>query len=101
MSESKTIQARPKLIPSTRLTLALLISCALFIQYSQRVSLSIAIVCMVNRTNINTEQKSVIKYGSWILQDKQFILTEFQQQILLGAHWFGGFISMIPGILRI
>ena len=91
----------PRLIPSTRFTLALLVSFALFVQYAQRVSLSMGIVCMVDRTNINTIESSHIlqilnktittinKYGSQFLKEKQFFLTEFQQQILLAAYWFG------------
>jgi hypothetical protein len=99
-----------RLIPSTRFTLALLISFAVFIQYAQRVSLSMAIVCMVNKTNINIVSKpnsystkvqnrtttTIIKYGSQLLKEKQFFLTEFQQQILLGAYWFGYLLSLMP-----
>jgi hypothetical protein len=46
-------EAPPRFIPSTRFTLALLVFFALIVQYSQRVNLPIAIVCMVNRTKIN------------------------------------------------
>jgi hypothetical protein len=102
----------PRLIPSTRFTLALLISFSLFVLYAQRVSLSMGIVCMVNRTNINiasnltsyphqfTNRTSTIqaKYGSLFLKDKQFFLTEFQQQILFGAYWFGYLLTLTPGI---
>lgn len=102
---------RPRLIPSTRFTLALLISFALFTQYAQRISVSIAIVCMINKTNIQTASETtahlteiqnstsavIRKYGSELLQEKQFFWTEFQQQILLGAHWFGSNLALIPG----
>ena len=97
----------PRFIPSTRFTLALLVSCALFIQYAQRLSLSMAIVCMVNRTNIDTASKvysnvttpiTAVKYGSQFLKEKQWFFNEFQQQILLGAYWVGGTVSLIPGI---
>ena len=103
---------RPRFIPSKRFTLALLVSFALFIQYAQRLSLSIGIVCMVNKVNIESASKTtsnpvhrqnssttttIHKYGSQLLQDKQFFLTEFQQQILLGAYWLGATIGLIPG----
>ncbi|CAF0860880.1 unnamed protein product [Adineta ricciae] len=85
-----------RLIPSTRFTLALLVSFALFIQYSQRVSLSMGIVCMVNRTATDNASKFSVKYGSELLNDKKFAWTEFQQQILLGAYWFGYIFTLIP-----
>jgi len=55
MGTGKTIvlvdgEAPPRFIPSTRFTLALMVFFAFMIQYSQRVNLPIAIVCMVNRT---------------------------------------------------
>lgn len=55
MGTGKTIvlvdgEAPPRFIPSTRFTLALMVFFAFIIQYSQRVNLPIAIVCMVNRT---------------------------------------------------
>ncbi|CAF0997152.1 unnamed protein product [Adineta ricciae] len=43
-------EAPPRFIPSTRFTLGLLVFFAFIVQYSQRVNLPIAIVCMVNRT---------------------------------------------------
>ena len=88
-----------RLIPSTRFTLALLVSFALFIQYSQRVSLSMGIVCMVNRTTTDNASKFSLKYGSELLNDKKFAWTEFQQQILLGAYWFGYIFTLIPSNL--
>jgi hypothetical protein len=104
--------APPRLIPSTRFTLALLVSFALFVQYAHRVSLSMGIVCMVNRTNTNkmpnltssftqVDNRTLItspKYGSKFLKEKQFFLTELQQQILLGAYWFGYLVTLAPGI---
>ena len=90
---------RMRLIPSTRFTLALLVSFALFIQYSQRVSLSMGIVCMVNRTTTDNASKFSLKYGSELLNDKKFAWTEFQQQILLGAYWFGYIFTLIPSNL--
>ncbi|CAF5060493.1 unnamed protein product, partial [Rotaria socialis] len=42
-------EARPRLIPSTRFTLALLVFFAFIVQYSQRVNLPIGIVCMIDR----------------------------------------------------
>ena len=58
MGTPKTIilvdgEAPPPFIPSKRFTLALLVFFAFIVQYSQRVNLPIAIVCMVNRTRIN------------------------------------------------
>jgi hypothetical protein len=100
----------PRLIPSTRFTLAILLSFGFFVQYAQRVSLSMGIVCMVNRTNINTISRSTsypgqyinstsvlpTKYGSQFLKDKQFFWSELQQQILLGAYWFGYIFTLLP-----
>jgi hypothetical protein len=112
---TERVSTPPRLIPSTRFTLALLVSFALFIQYAQRAGLSMAIVCMVNRTNINKASKihsysnqiqnlttatTIIKYGSQLLKEKQLVLNEFQQQILLGAYWLGGTFSLIPGIAK-
>lgn len=89
----------PRLVPSTRLTLALLVSFALFVQYAQRVGLSMAIVCMVDRTNLRQFSNKTLqlptKYGSEILKDKQFLWSEFQQQILLGAYWFGYIFTLV------
>jgi len=87
----------PRLIPSTRFTLALLVSFALFVQYAQRVGLSMAIVCMVNRTGQfdNKTLKISTKYGAQILNEKQFLWSEFQQQILLGAYWFGYIFTLV------
>ena len=69
------------------------------------------IVCMVNRTNINTTLNSTtyprqflnttsvktIKYGSQFLKEKQFFLTEFQQQIIFGANWLGSILTLVLG----
>lgn len=43
-------EAPPRFVPSKRFTLGLLVFFAFIVQYSQRVNLPIAIVCMVNRT---------------------------------------------------
>ena len=107
---TERVSTPPRLIPSTRFILALLVSFALFIQYAQRLSLSMAIVCMVNRTNIGIASKpnqspnqvqnvtTIIKYGSQLLEEKQLFLNEFQQQILLGSYWVGSTLGLIPGI---
>jgi len=109
MAGDKT-SSTPRLIPSTRFTLALLVSFALFVQYAQRVSLSMGIVCMVDRTNIKTLSKAPsdfaqfdnrtvtisTKYGTRFLKDKKFLWSEFQQQILLGAYWFGYIFTLVP-----
>ncbi|CAF0852556.1 unnamed protein product [Rotaria sordida] len=108
---SGNVLTSPRFIPSTRFTLGLLVSFALFTQYAQRVSLAMGIVCMVNRTNINTASsitsysiqthnrtiKIPTKYGSQYLEDKQFVLSESQQQILLGTHFFGYLLTLAPG----
>jgi hypothetical protein len=100
----------PRLIPSTRFTLALLVSFALFVQYAQRVSLSMGIVCMVDKSHLNMPLKSTLypgqiynktgttsnKYGTQFLNEKQFLWSEFQQQILLGAYWFGYIFTLVP-----
>lgn len=93
---TETSIPKVRLIPSTRFTLALLVSFALFIQYAQRVSLSMSIVCMINRTTTDNASKFSAKYGSQFLNDKKFAWTEFQQQILLGAYWFGYIFTLIP-----
>jgi hypothetical protein len=46
-------EAPPRFVPSTRFTLGLLVFFAFIVQYSQRVNLPIAIVCMVNRTKVS------------------------------------------------
>jgi hypothetical protein len=119
-------EAPPPLIPSTRFTLALLVFFAFIIQYSQRVNLPIAIVCMVNRTktiehrllhNVTTIRtdlymnanenliyssttiKPIIKAIQKIgfLKEKQFNWGELQQQILLGGYWAGYIFTQVPG----
>ncbi|CAF0755767.1 unnamed protein product [Adineta steineri] len=111
MSNDKTTATTtPRLIPSTRFTLALLVSFALFIQYAQRISISMSIVCMVDRNKYNTlsnltsypdetdDQTSTVptKYGSQLLKDKKFAWSELQQQILLGSYWFGYIFTLVP-----
>jgi hypothetical protein len=107
----ENLPTSPRLIPSTRFTLALLLSLGLFVQYTQRVSLSMGIVCMVNRTNSNTPSRSTsypgqfvnttsiirTKYGSHYLEEKIFFMTESQQQILFAANWLGYLCTLIPG----
>ncbi|CAF3185752.1 unnamed protein product [Rotaria socialis] len=132
MGTGKTIvlvdgEAPPPLIPSKRFTLALLVCFAFIIQYSQRVNLPIAIVCMVNRTkpiehglilngtktisnnlanNVNknflhapTTVKTITKalQKRGFLKDKQFNWIELQQQLLLGGYWAGYVFTQIPG----
>ena len=97
MSTEKTISKNPPLVPSRRFTLALLVSFALFVQYAQRVGLSMAIVCMVDRSRMSNRTISAPpKYGSQFLTDKKFLWSEFQQQILLGAYWFGYVFTLVP-----
>ncbi|CAF1176689.1 unnamed protein product [Rotaria sordida] len=113
---------RPPLVPSTRFTLALLVFFAFIVQYSQRVNLPIAIVCMVNRTkpiqhNLahretielpddisentfplpTTELTHISIEKGGIFQEKQFYWTELQQQLLLGGYWAGYIFTQVPG----
>ncbi|CAF2453705.1 unnamed protein product [Rotaria sp. Silwood2] len=130
MGTGKTIvlvdgEAPPRFIPSTRFTLALLVCFAFIIQYSQRVNLPIAIVCMVNRTkavedplngtkmistNIaNDPNNNFIDVPTTIrpilttiqkrgfLKEKQFNWIELQQQMLLGGYWAGYIFTQVPG----
>ncbi|CAF4061355.1 unnamed protein product [Adineta steineri] len=100
----------PPLIPSKRFTLALLVFFAFIVQYSQRVNLPIAIVCMVNRTksheyqlSFNSTTTTTIKplvtalQKRGFLQEKQFNWMELQQQILLGGYWAGYIFTQVPG----
>ena len=118
--------APPRFVPSTRLTLGLLVCFAFILQYSQRVNLPIAIVCMVNRTNradqkLPISEAKVAKTNSTVnpnssimhssttmqpvtqaqkggfLNEKQFHWIELQQQILLGGYWAGYIFTQIPG----
>jgi hypothetical protein len=121
MATKKTIvlvdgQAPPRFIPSTRFTLALLVFFAFIIQYSQRVNLPIAIVCMVNSTkqtdsrSLSNEPRSSFRYTSTTVKpiinpiqkggffdEKQFNWIELQQQILLGGYWAGYIFTQVPG----
>ncbi len=131
MGNGKTIilidgEAPPRLVPSTRFTLALLVFFGLIVQYAQRVNLPIAIVCLVNRTKIidhglifnettkstdldNNINKNIIYSSTTIkpiitalqkkgfLQEKQFNWIELQQQILLGGYWAGYIFTQVPG----
>lgn len=113
-------EAPPRFIPSKRFTLALLVFFAFIIQYSQRVNLPIAIVCMVNKTKPIKPQslrtmsnsltnklgnKSTLSNQTTMVQqkigclfdDKQFYWSEFQQQLLLGGYWAGYIFTQVPG----
>jgi len=130
MGTGKTIilidgEAPPRFIPSTRFTLALLVFFAFIVQYSQRVNLPIAIVCMVNRTKIiehhaihettiNTDLSmnvneyiihssttmrpiltAIQKIG--FLKEKQFNWIELKQEILLEGYRAGFIFTQVPG----
>ncbi|CAF2035153.1 unnamed protein product [Rotaria magnacalcarata] len=115
----------PRLVPSKRFTLALLVFFAFIVQYSQRVNLPIAIVCMIedpasghnhssthsiialkNETlniflNSSTTRKSGCtstseKKGGFF-DEKRFHWTELRQQFLLGAYWAGYIFTQVPG----
>lgn len=121
VTEKETVlvdgQAPPRFVPSTRFTLALLVFFAFIVQYSQRVNLPIAIVCMVNKTKVVSapilydEGRSVdirrttttikpdnssIERGG-IFEEKQFEWSELQQQFLLGGYWAGYIFTQVPG----
>ena len=132
MANDKTVvlvdgQAPPRFIPSTRFTLALLVFFAFIVQYSQRVNLPIAIVCMVNRTKpidqrlssnftfarTNSFQSDAARPLSFsstttkrvptavqkggFFEEKQFNWIELQQQMLLGGYWAGYIFTQVPG----
>lgn len=106
-------QAPPRLVPSKRFTLALLVFFAFIVQYSQRVNLPIAIVCMVNKTKATSPVSAIdarklsgsttikpvdntIERGG-IFEEKQFEWNELQQQFLLGGYWAGYIFTQVPG----
>ncbi|CAF1100352.1 unnamed protein product [Rotaria sordida] len=103
------ITTTPRFIPSTRFTIALLVSFALFTQYEQRQSLAIAIVCMVNKTSNNIKVNSTlhlehnttvtpsVKDTVQFFKEKTFHWNEFEQQIILGAYWAGYILTLVPG----
>ncbi len=103
----ETTVVRPRLIPSTRFTLALLVCFGFIIQYAQRINLSIAIVCMVNKTRSNLELKSatnvfpnntvIINRNSLFFEEQQFFWNEWNQQIILGSYWAGYLLTLVPG----
>lgn len=103
----------PRFIPSTRLLIALLVSFALLTQYAQRQSLSIAIVCMINKTNVEmaaeftpylvwieneTTVVESVQPRTQIFKEKTFHWNELEQQIMLGAYWAGYILTLVPGI---
>jgi hypothetical protein len=106
----ETSSVRPRLIPSTRFLLALLVCFGFIVQYAQRVNLSIAIVCMVNKTRINDEFESknnriqnnsiIIEYTSLFFKEKQFLWNEWNQQIILGSYWSGYLLTLVPSKLK-
>ena len=97
---------RPRLFPSTRFLLALLVCFGFVIQYAQRTNLSIAIVCMVNRTalnqldelktNVTQNNNQIIQRTSILFNDQQFLWNEWYQQIILGSYWAGYLLTLIP-----
>lgn len=110
-TDEESNKVSPRLVPSARFTLALLVCFGLFIQYAQRLSMSIAIVCMVNRTNDSIEfesmshslynnittEKSSTKTLTILFKEKRFRWTELQQQLILGAYWVGYIVTLVPG----
>lgn len=91
------ISIRPKLIPSTRFLLALLVSLGFVVQYAQRTNLSIAIVCMINKTELLIANNSrIIQRSSLFFKERQFLWNEWDQQIILGSYWGGYLLTLIP-----
>lgn len=109
-------QTPPRFVPSTRFTLALLVFFAFVVQYSQRVNLPIAIVCMVNRTDPSNrgiqfpnttgnlpdrvskgKQSGNPQMINGLFEKKQFFWNEEQQQDLLGGYWAGYIFTQVPG----
>ena len=120
-------QSPPRLVPSTRFLLALLVFFAFVVQYSQRVNVAMAIVCMVNRTQPINSSSVAAAYAKGLpynasknfvtstssrepltsaperrgfFQTKQFFWDEEKQQDLLGGYWAGYIFTQIPGEYR-
>jgi len=53
--EEIVTEKNPRLIPSVRILLAIMCFSATLIQYTQRINMSVAIVCMVNHTAVDIE----------------------------------------------
>jgi ACS family sodium-dependent inorganic phosphate cotransporter-like MFS transporter 5 len=97
---------RARLVPSTRFLLALLICFGFFVQFAQRINLSIAIVCMVNKTGLNLPSESknniisnnsrTIPRTTLFFQEQQFLWSEWHQQIILGSYWGGYLFTLVP-----
>jgi hypothetical protein len=101
MAVETTISPRPRLIPSTRFLLALLVSLGFIVQSAQRLNLSIAIVCMIDKTktNLDFERKTnntSIERTSLFFQERQFLWSEWHQQIILGSYWGGYLLTLVP-----
>jgi len=102
----ETSPVRPRLVPSTRFLLALLVSFGFVVQYAQRINLSIAIVCMVNRTQLNNELNSTINVfqdnsrtiqrTSLFFKEQRYLWNEWDQQIILGSYWSGYLLTLVP-----
>ena len=101
MADEVTIPVRPRLIPSTRFVIALLLCFGFLVQYAQRINLTMAIVCMVNRTGLNPELAGKMNYTTnkrttLFFQEKQFFWNEWNQQIILGSYWCGYLLTLVP-----
>ena len=106
---AETTSGRVRFVPSTRFLLALLVSFGFIIQYAQRTNISIAIVCMVNKTglpsqsdakmNIIGNNSRTIQRSSLFFQEKQFLWSEWNQQIVLASYWGGYLFTLIPSKL--
>jgi hypothetical protein len=89
------ISTRPRLIPSTRFLLALLVSFGFVVQYAQRTNLSIAIVCMIDKIGLENNSR-ILPHSSLFFKEQRFLWSEWDQQIIFGSYWGGYLFTLIP-----
>ncbi|UJR21297.1 hypothetical protein I4U23_024388 [Adineta vaga] len=94
----ETTPIRSRFIPSTRFFLALLVCFAFVVQYAQRINISIAIICMINRKKFGftNEQIETVDRQTLFFEEKTFLWNEWNQQIILGSYWAGYLLTLIP-----
>lgn len=97
---NEVVSIRPRLIPSTRFLLAILLCLGFIVQYAQRLNLSIAIVCMVDRTGLKNIT-SVDQHRTFLFEERKFHWNEWNQQIILGSYWAGYLLTLIPSKVEI
>ena len=91
----ETISTRPRLIPSTRFLLALLLCFGFAIQFAQRTNLSIAIVCMVEKSGVGNRSENLPR-SSFVFEERRFLWNEWDQQIIFGSYWGGYLLTLVP-----